>query len=182
MQNGEEFIGGTAISVDYVTVSRSNLIQIGRFHSYQAYIDDLTVGTLHGGGSGGGIPSSSTPNGVWGGYGPVTIPATGVNTTIADVILTQGSWLISLMVSGTGATPSDLAQWRQLVSASVSVAGAVTIISTVSNDAVTNGQFTSTPGTALVCTTGAPFEFKVQVNSTIAGARWYAYVQSVASV
>jgi hypothetical protein len=178
MESTYQSRAGTSIATDSITVSHRNIIEIGRFHSQQASIDNFTCTSFNG-----PLPFPSAPNFIMGVSGPTASPISGVPFTIGTIQLRQGSWLLSFYISGTlsasnAGTEADLCQWKVLVP--VVVTGvAVTPLATIQNDNVSNGTFT--PGSVVSFADGGSLALQVQVNSTVSPANWSIFYEGVLS-
>lgn len=180
----DDYKGWNGISVDYVTFANNKRLEIARFHSYQAYIDDLYVDTLHTATPmPTGIPAGQNATALFNSYGPVPAPVAGVPVNLATLTLTEGVWLLHVLVSGlVVGSPADSIQWRACVSAAVSPAGVVTVQPVAATDVFTHGLFSAPPGNATTLTPVAalgPFQLHLQIQSGLANARFTGYVQGV---
>lgn len=179
----DKYFGGSNVTTDFITVAHSNIIEIGRFHCFQAYIDDLTVGTLNtsGGGGSSNPPKVAATHDVWDAYGPSTVSASATDTTVATIKLNTGSWILRLMVSGTASSGvTDFVQWHVLASVANSSANVMTILPFVTLDTVKNGTLSATsPVVSLV--DGGSGNLLIKVNTTVVPMKFRVYSIAMAS-
>ena len=161
MSVNANFYASYNISTDTIVPYKNPEISIGKFKAKTATIEDLTVNNL----------IQSNPE--------VEVALPGTPTTIYTLPITTGSWLINVLIAGVGSTPNDTAQWRTLVSVSMSVAGVITVNGIISSDEYSNGDFLATPGTTVNYVDNGAGSLLINVSSTIVPSIWRVVTHTV---